>query len=84
MVGKIPIHQGLIQTLGRKKRVEKCQFSGKSWKNVRAIMSEVKSYWFRDQTKVRLILFDQSSNCSMAAALKVSAAPKITDFLLSL
>ena len=31
-----------------------------------------------------LTLFDQSSNCSMAAALKVSAAPKTTDFLLSL
>ena len=46
MVGKIPIHPGLIQTQGRKKRVEKCQFSGKSWKNVRAFLSELKSYWF--------------------------------------
>ena len=30
------------------------------------------------------ILLDQSSSCSIAAALKVSAAPRITDFLLSL
>ena len=29
-----------------------------------------------------LIFLDQSSNCSIAAALNVSAAPKITDFLI--
>ena len=44
----------------QKKRVEKCQFSGKSWKNVRAFLSELKSYWFWGQTTVRLFFFDQS------------------------